>query len=101
MSPKVQEDVVALAGHMLKASGAETLDVTWFGGEPLLAVDIVETLSEKLLTVAETYGAFYSADIITNGYLLDQETVDLLVRAHVSKMQIRKALQVLGKYASA
>ena len=49
MSPKVQEDVVALVGHMLKASGAETLDVTWFGGEPLLAVDIVEALSEKCI----------------------------------------------------
>lgn len=57
MHSNVQEDVAALAGRMLKASGSKTLDVTWFGGEPLLAVDIVETLSEKLLTVAETYGA--------------------------------------------
>lgn len=38
MSPEVQDDVVALAGRMLDASGAKDVDVSWFGGEPLLAL---------------------------------------------------------------
>lgn len=88
MSRKVQEDVSALAERMLKASGAKAVNVTWFGGEPLLAKDVVGELTEKLLAVSEKYGASYRADIITNGYLLDRETVDLLERAKVDEMQI-------------
>ena len=88
MLPKVQEVVAALAERMLRASGAKELHVTWFGGEPLLATDVVQALSEKLLSVSEAHGASYRADIITNGYLLNQETVDLLGRVHVSDMQI-------------
>ena len=88
MTSKVQDAVAALAERMLKISRAKTLRVTWFGGEPFLATDVVESLSQKLLTVSEAYGASYRANIITNGYLLDQATVDLLGRLHVSKMQI-------------
>jgi len=88
MSARVQNEIAALAERMLKASGAKSLHVTWFGGEPLLATDVVEALSEKLLTVSEAYGASYYASIITNGYLLDRKTVELLARVHVCEMQI-------------
>ena len=88
MGRKVQEDVSALAARMLKASGAKRLHVTWFGGEPLLAKDVVEELAKKLMAVSEKYGASFRANIITNGYLLDQETVDLLARVQVKDMQI-------------
>lgn len=45
MSPAVQDDVVTLAGRMLDMSHAKSLSVTWFGGEPLLAPDVIESLS--------------------------------------------------------
>jgi uncharacterized protein len=40
------------------------------------------------LTVSEAYGASYYASIITNGYLLDRKTVELLARVHVCETQI-------------
>ena len=52
MSEQVQDDVVALAGRLLKAAKADRLSVTWFGGEPLLAPDIIASLSERLKAVA-------------------------------------------------
>ena len=88
MSEQVQDDVVALAGRLLEAAKAERLSITWFGGEPLLATDIIASLSERLKSVAAEHGAEYHADIITNGYLLSQETADLLERASVEKAQI-------------
>ena len=88
MSEQVQDDVVALANRLLEAAKAETLSVTWFGGEPLLAPDIIASLSERLMVAAAEHGAQYHARIITNGYLLSQETADLLERASVEKAQI-------------
>ncbi len=88
MSRKVQDDVVSLAQRMLDASGAQVLSVTWFGGEPLLAPRVIESLSSRLISVAERRGGTYSASIITNGYLLTQEVADMLAAAKVQHVQV-------------
>ncbi len=88
MTSGVQNDVVAFAGRMLDTFGAKELFVTWFGGEPLLAMDVIEVLSERLITLAEKKGAAYSADIITNGYLLTQNVVDILKKCRVQTAQV-------------
>ena len=88
MSPAVHEDIAALAERMLNVSGAKTLSVTWFGGEPLLVPDVIESLSEKLISLAEKKGVKYAAEIITNGYLLDRKNADMLDRVKVSHYQI-------------
>ena len=88
MTEKVRDDVVALAERMLGAAQKKTLTVTWFGGEPLLAPDVIEALSRRLIALCEAKGAEYRAGIITNGYLLTQENADLLERCKVKKAQI-------------
>ncbi len=88
MDEETIEGVVALAGKMLDASGSKRLAVTWFGGEPLLACDVIETLSEKLMKICDAGNIEYRAGIVTNGYLLDQETADMLERVKVKSAQI-------------
>ena len=88
MSQEVQDDVVALAGRMLDASYAKDIHVTWFGGEPLLAPDVIEALSARLMALAEERSGEYAAGIITNGYLLSQETADMLGRCNVKSAQV-------------
>ena len=88
MTPKVQDDVVSLAERMLDASGAKEISVSWFGGEPLLAPDIIESLSARLMELAEKRGGTYSAGIITNGYLLTQKIVDMLASCEVKHAQV-------------
>ena len=88
MTKEVQDDVVALTERMMKACGAKALSVTWFGGEPLLAPDIIESLSERLIALAESCGADYSAGIITNGYLLTQKNAEMLERCRVRYCQV-------------
>lgn len=88
MSAEVQDDVVSLAERMLDASRVKSLNVTWFGGEPLLAPDVIGSLSDRLIKLSADKGAEYSAGIITNGYLLDQEKADMLSRARVDLYQI-------------
>lgn len=88
MSQAVQDDVVALAERMMDFSGGKRLFITWFGGEPLLAADVIESLSERLIALAEKRGAEYSAGIITNGYLLTQKNADMLARCRVRNCQV-------------
>ena len=95
MSTEVQDDVIALAGRMLKISGGKKLSVTWFGGEPMLAMDVIESLSGRLAALAEEAGAEYSAGIITNGYLLTQKNIDILDRCGISSCQV--TIDGLGK----
>ena len=88
MSDEVQDDVIALAKRLLDYSGAKSLHINWFGGEPLLAPDVIESLSERLIKLAGEKGASYGARIITNGYLLTPENAALLERCRISSGQI-------------
>lgn len=88
MSAEVQDDVVALAERMLDRCGRKNLNVTWFGGEPLLATDVIDALSKRLMEVAKSHGGTYGACIITNGYLLTQDVVDMLVENGVESAQV-------------
>jgi uncharacterized protein len=79
----------SLLGWAEKATtGGKNLSVTWFGGEPLLAMREIQYLSKGFLTISEKNKAKYSADIITNGFLLDRKTAAKLKKHHVTKAQI-------------
>lgn len=84
MAAEVQDDVAGLVGRMLDASGARKLTITWFGGEPLLATDVIEALSPRLMAAAEERGCAYEAWVFTNGYLITPEVVELLERCGIS-----------------
>ena len=88
MSPETQDQVVQLAQKMLRSFGARQLRVSWYGGEPLLAPDVIESLSVRLMDLAEREGVKYSAGIVTNGYLLGEKNVRLLERCKVDTAQI-------------
>ena len=65
-------------------SGVKELNVTWFGGEPLLAFNRIESLTSKLLALDLNY----TAGIITNGYLMTKEIACNFDRLKISRVQI-------------
>lgn len=72
-----------------RAADLRRLDVSWFGGEPLLARPIVEELSAHLADLAAARpGLQYQADMTTNGYLLDTGTARRLAALGVDRYQI-------------
>ena len=83
MSEEVQNDIVDLVKRMLIVAPSKNITVTWFGGEPLLCSDIIESLTDRLMPLGG-----YTAGIITNGYLLTQDKVDLLERCRIKTAQI-------------
>lgn len=64
------------------------LSVTWYGGEPLLALDNIWRLSLAFLDICKRRNCEYSAAIVTNGYFLDKKAVDGLVRLKVKSAQV-------------
>jgi uncharacterized protein len=52
--------------------------VCWYGGEPLLALDTVEYLSKRFIALCRTMDILYDADIISNGFLMNEKTANLL-----------------------
>ncbi len=63
----------------------ESLGITWYGGEPLLAIDIIEKITNGL---EDNEKLNYRAALVTNGYLLTKEIALKLKRLHVDDIQI-------------
>ena len=88
MSREVRDAVVEFAQEMLKKLELACLDVQWYGGEPLLCPDIIESLSARLMEVCQNLGVEYVARILTNGWFLTEENIAMLERAKVSLIQV-------------
>jgi uncharacterized protein len=71
-----------------EADRLRTLSVSWFGGEPLAAIHIVDHLSKSFLKICEKSGINYSASMTTNGYLLTRTNCDICLAARISRFQI-------------
>ena len=88
MTEQVQDQVAALADRLFAASGAKELSILWYGGEPLLALDVMQRLTHLLNGVCIKYGAGLRAQIYTNGYLLDHKTARILPGLRVKHARI-------------
>jgi len=71
-----------------RAPGIAGLSVNWYGGEPLLAMDIIGDLTETFMDLSKEYKFEYGASMISNGYLLTPETTDRLKDYKVAMIQI-------------
>ena len=71
-----------------KLYGVKTLKVTWFGGEPLLALNLIQFLSHSLRQLAKKHSCDYEAFIITNGYLLNDSNIQILSQCQIRTVQI-------------
>jgi uncharacterized protein len=64
------------------------IEVRWFGGEPLLAADLIYELSDSFLHSCHKNNAYYRSNITTNGYLLVPETFDSLLKCGIHDFHI-------------
>lgn len=65
-----------------------SLNVGWFGGEPLVAFDVIENLSNEFMKVCKSLRRNYVSNITTNGYLLDLPKFQKLLNYNVLSYQI-------------
>jgi uncharacterized protein len=87
MSSRTSNGIKALINQRI--ADLRTLNIEWFGGEPLLAKPVVLDISRHIAgTAARTPGVSYSGSMTTNGYLLDYQTAVELAEVGVRSYQI-------------
>jgi uncharacterized protein len=67
---------------------ATSLYVTWFGGEPLLNVEIIEFLSQRFKKICEEKDCSYDTFMVTNGYRLNVDMARRLSTLGIGAYQI-------------
>lgn len=79
MSLDTARGVVRWVERQLDTVCPEKFHLTFFGGEPLLNVPVIELIAEQCHALCEARGIPQTMMIITNGLLLTPEIVDRLV----------------------
>ena len=89
MTPEIANDVAEYVCTQLQNNpNIEKLQIIWFGGEPLLYVDIIELISYKIIKYVQKNNIQYAAWITTNGRYLDRNTLLKLQNVFVERAQI-------------
>lgn len=88
MSRTVQDALLEFVSE--KARTISNLHVTWFGGEPMLpaAFPVVEEVSRAFQKMSAEREFGFRAEIVTNGYFLSKEKVELLKSLGIQKVQV-------------
>jgi len=87
---RMSDQTVAAVLRFLEKTvpGRRALQLSWFGGEPLLELDTLLRISGRAARIAAEHHARFRNFLTTNGYLLDQETVERLAEAGIDGLSI-------------
>ncbi len=64
------------------------LNITWYGGEPLMAKKEIFSLADRLISLCDKRGIQYSSMIVTNGYFLTAEVAQQLWSRRCTTAQV-------------
>jgi len=85
MSAEVQD---ALVDFVKKREGLKSLNVVWYGGEPLMGRETLLDLSDRLITHCDKKGVSYSAGMVSNAHLLTPDVVRKLHTRRIGWVQV-------------
>lgn len=71
-----------------ETQGLKGIGVSWFGGEPLLAQDIIYELSASFISSCKNNAISYTGSMSTNGYFLTPNVVDSLLECKIKRFQV-------------
>jgi len=63
----------------LEQNNFKTLGIAWFGGEPLIAIEKIRSITQELKGICKEKNINYVAKMATNGVALTRERFELLV----------------------
>lgn len=87
MTKKIQDKIIQLVENKIK-TGVKAINITWYGGEPLIHPDIIEYISSYIMEFGEKYKVKYGAYIITNGYLINKKIINMFIKNKIKGAQI-------------
>lgn len=86
MSAETQAALVSFVKSRLKR--VKKFSVTWYGGEPILAKEIIWFLSKQFLDLCAASSVKYNAFIITNASLIEDTDIEHFKRYKIEGAQI-------------
>ncbi len=86
MTAETENSIIKYVESKMKS--INNLSITWYGGEPLLAIDTIKRLSEKFIQLCKENDIFYGSGIVTNGYNLSEKNLNILRDCNVSNIQV-------------
>lgn len=86
MSQEVQESLINFVRSNIKKY--KKINVHWFGGEPLLSMDVLENISKELIVLCNQNRVIYTSEMTTNGYFLTPENIKILRECKIYKYNI-------------
>jgi uncharacterized protein len=89
MSPEIVTGIKRLLDRRME--DIRFLRTSWFGGEPLMAKDIVFDISEFALRRCREHGVEFAGDVTTNGYFLTPDVAARLVAANQKRFFVSLA----------
>jgi len=86
MSADVRKNLVDWVRYQMRHR--RRLEAGWFGGEPLLCLDIIRELTAKFRQICQEQGCEYKAEMATNGYLLTRDVSRELKELGITEIQV-------------
>lgn len=86
MSNETQEAIIKYVRENIKYHSS--LYVGWFGGEPLLGLDVIKNLSSAFVEICRFYRKNYFSVLITNGYFLTSEVYNELKKFKITEIGV-------------
>lgn len=83
MSQEIQDGIIKyVRKHISKYSAVE---ISWFGGEPLLCADIILYINGELKKICRDRYKLFKSSITTNGYCLTKDVFNQLLNVGVTR----------------
>ena len=86
MHADVQQGIVNYIRQNIQRFKSVRID--WFGGEPLMGMDIIERISKEVMEICREHKKPYVAMVTTNGYNLTAENVKKLMSCKVTHIAV-------------
>jgi len=88
MDKATSDRLVRWVERRLETTGASKVHIDFYGGEPLLNLDAVESISARLSALSEAQGFAFETGIITNGTLLSEDLVRRLAPLGLCEVKV-------------
>lgn len=88
MSNETAQVIVQKIKDKLCSEESIGLALIWYGGEPLIAWEIVKSITTDLWEFCREFGIQFKSSIVTNGYLLSANRIYELKQSGITSVQI-------------
>ena len=82
MTPEIMDQIIK---YVTSYPELKNIKITWFGGEPLMAVPQIEEFYDKFRDIWQEP---FISNIITTGYHIDKESIRVMQKVGISSFQI-------------